>query len=87
MCETYREILDEVKETLVCKKTVFVILCLISYMLVQTAQQSQDGVSGRAGNVMTRSNIQMAPDDMSEIDEKLSTVSMGKHKPSKLGVC
>jgi hypothetical protein len=74
---------DEMKETIVCKKTVFVmILCLISYMPVKTVQQS-----GRASNVMTRTNIQMAPEDLSEINKNFSAMAIGKHKPSKLGVC
>jgi hypothetical protein len=71
------------KETVVCKKTVFVmILCLVCYMPVQTVQQS-----GRASNVMTMSNFQMAPEDLSEINKNFSAMDIGKHKPSKLGAC
>jgi hypothetical protein len=55
-------------------------------MPVQTVQHTYECVSGRASDVMTRSNIEMAPKDLSEVNKKFSAMAIGKHKPSKLGV-
>jgi hypothetical protein len=56
-------------------------------MTISIVQQSHDCASGSASEVMTSSKIQKVPEDLCEINKKMSTVAIGKHKPSKLCVC